>query len=249
MDRAMTPDDFLSIPFTNRVQELLFRFAGRRDQGVDTGYLFTLNQDLFFERYLFNDHVYNAPAPSLPGIRITPGVSIFNSLTGPYSEQFIMCPITDTAVQSNLRGQTNVIKLHGSFNWRTPDARSLMVVGTEKTRQIAGVPLLAWYSDVLKAVLFSGDVRLMIVGYGFGDEYINATIAEAIESYGLKVFIWGRGSNLKDRILAAPHGSAIWKGLLSTVTQPMREVFPPSQEISEEYQRIRRVFVNDQTIW
>jgi hypothetical protein len=184
----------------------------------------------------------------LPGIRVTPGASIFNSLTGAYSEQFIMRPFTDIAAQPSLRGQTNVIKLHGSFNWRTPDARSLMVVGTEKTRQIANLPLLAWYSDVLKAVLFSGNVRLMIVGYGFGDEHINATIAEAVSSYGLKVFIWGKGSNLKDRILAAPHGPAIWKGLLSTATQPMKEVFPSNQEVTEEYRRIRRVFFDDQTV-
>jgi hypothetical protein len=148
----------------------LFRFAGRRDQGVDTGYLFTLNQDLFFERYLCGHISIAAPAPSLPGIQVTPGLSIFSGLTGPYSEQFIMRPFNDPAAQATLRGQSNVIKLHGSFNWRTPDARNLMVVGTEKTRQIASLPLLAWYSDMLKAVLFSGAVRLMIVGYGFGDE-------------------------------------------------------------------------------
>jgi hypothetical protein len=161
-DRAMTPayDPSTWINYY-KVQELLFRFAGRRDQGVDTGYFFTLNQDLFFERYLFNGHVSSAAAPSLPGIRLTPGLPIFSSLTGPYSEQFIMRPLTDTAAQPNLRGQSNVIKLHGSFNWRTPDARSVMVVGTEKTRQIASLPLLAWYFDVLKAVLFSGNVRLM----------------------------------------------------------------------------------------
>ena len=124
-----------------------------------------------------------------------------------------------------------------------------MVVGTEKARQIANLPLLAWYFNVLKAVLFSGDVRLMIVGYGFGDKHINTTIAEAIKSCGLRVFIWDRGSNLKDRILARPDGPAIWKGVLSIATQPMREVFPASQEVTEVYRRIRRVLFDDKTIW
>jgi hypothetical protein len=48
MDRAMMqaydPSTWINI---YKVQELLFRFAGRRDQGVNTGYLFTLNQDIF----------------------------------------------------------------------------------------------------------------------------------------------------------------------------------------------------------
>ena len=154
MDRAMTPAYDPSTWINHyKVQEFLFRFAGRRDQSVDTGYLFTLNQDLFFERYLYNQHTSSAPAPSLPGIQVTPGLSIFSSLPSPYSEQFIMRPFADPAAEVKVRGQTNVIKRHGSFNWRSPDARNLMVVGTEKTRQIGSLPLLAWYFDILKAVL------------------------------------------------------------------------------------------------
>jgi hypothetical protein len=122
-----------------------------------------------------------------------------------------------------------------------------LVVGTDKTKQIADFPLLSWYSDIFKAVLFAGDVRLVIVGYGFGDEHINAVIAEAVEKHGLKVFVWSN-SDPKDRILAAPHGLAIWNGLLSTVTEPMVEVFPPNQDITEEYRRIRRVVFGDQRV-
>lgn len=71
----------------------------------------------------------------------------------------------------------NVIKLHGSFNWRSSDGHNVMVVGTEKTAAIARMPLLSWYMDVFKQVLNAGDVRLMIIGYRFGDEHVNATIA------------------------------------------------------------------------
>jgi hypothetical protein len=46
---------------------------------------------------------------------------------------------------------------------------------------MADFPLLSCYSDIFKAVLYAGDVRLMIVGYGFGDKHINAVIAEAVE--------------------------------------------------------------------
>jgi hypothetical protein len=46
----------------------------------------------------------------------------------------------------------------------------------------------------------------MIVGYGFGDEHVNAVIADAVEYHDLKVFIWDTGPNLMDRVRAAPHG-------------------------------------------
>jgi hypothetical protein len=65
------------------------------------------------------------------------------------------------------------------------------------------------------------------------------TIADAVEYHGLKVFIWDAGPNLRDRVLAAPHGASIWKGLLSIATRPMIEVFPSNQAETEEYRRIR----------
>jgi len=47
----------------------------------------------------------------------------------------------------------NVIKLHGSFNWRSDDGQNLMVVGTDKTAKIAAMPLLTWYAEIFKQVL------------------------------------------------------------------------------------------------
>lgn len=112
-----------------------------------------------------------------------------------------------------------------------------MVVGTEKTRQIDELPLLAWYAGIFKRVLMAGDMRLMIVGYGFGDEHINAVVADAIANHGLQVFIWG-GSSIKERVLAGAHGGMIWSGVMSTASQTMREVFPPSQAETGEFKRI-----------
>jgi hypothetical protein len=80
----------------------------------------------------------------------------------------------------------------------------------------------------------------MIVGYGFTDEHVNGMIAEAVESHGLKVFIWDTDSNLMDRVRTAPHGASIWNGLLSLASRSLIEVFPGTQEQTEEYARIRR---------
>lgn len=158
-----------------------------------------------------------------------------------YSDDVIMQPVSDQG-RWCLFGQFNIVKLHGSFNWRTADGRSVMVVGTAKTAQVASLPLLVWYAATFKQVLTAGDVRLLIVGYGFRDEHVNAVIAEAIEHYGLKVFIWDTGANLKDRVLEAPYGTVIWKGLLSTATRKMIEVFPSNQAESGEYRRIKQTF-------
>jgi hypothetical protein len=81
-----------------------------------------------------------------------------------------------------LRGNFTIVKLHGPLNWQTASPQSAMVVGTAKTKQIAASPLLAWYLDVFKSVLPTGDVRLLAIGYGFGDEHVNAAIADATKS-------------------------------------------------------------------
>jgi len=136
----------------------------------------------------------------------------------------------------------NVIKLHGSFNWLSADGKQIMVVGTQKAGQIASLPLLSWYADIFKNVISVGAVRLMIAGYSFADEHINAVIAEAIENHHLSVFIWNTAPDLKYLVHKAPHGSRIWKGLIGAATRPLIEVFPSDQSVTEEYRRIQSTF-------
>lgn len=238
MDRevARIPDPWINI---YKVQELLFRFCGRRGPSVSAGYLFTLNQDLWPERYMFNEHVSGSFSPGLPGLRSRPNQRLFTADIGNYSDNFIMQPIEEPSMHAELRERFNVIKLHGSFNWRTADAEMQLVVGSGKDKQIQESPLLSWYFDIFKQVLSAGGVRLLIAGYGFGDEHVNSTIADAVEHYGLQIFIWDTGADLRNRVLAAPHGSSIWKGLLSTMSRPMIEVFPSNQAESYEYRRLQ----------
>jgi hypothetical protein len=49
-------------------------------------------------------------------------------------------------------------------------------------------------------------------------------------------------SGVRGRVMAMPHGPKIWKGLISTATRPLIEVFPSSQDETEEYRRIRDTF-------
>jgi len=118
------------------------------------------------------------------------------------------------------------------------------VVGTEKSKQIDDVPLLTWYWEIFKRVLTAGNMRLMILGYGFGDEHINATVADAAKNHGLQVFVWG-GSSIKERVLAATHGKEIWDRVIGIATQPMIDVFPSSQDETGEFWRIWRSFFGE----
>ena len=223
-----------------KVQELLFRFFGQPGQGFDTGYMFTLNQDLWPERYLYNEHVSGAAGGSLPGIQRLPNQGLFTGDLGAYSQEFVMNPAVDPKTHGSLRQRFNIIKLHGSFNWRTTAGRDEMIVGTGKTKQIATSPLLSWYWDIFRRVLSAGGVRLLIAGYGFGDEHVNAAIACAIQRYDLRVFIWDVRSDLRERVVAMPHGKAIWQGLLSTSTRSLMEVFPSGDHTETgESRRIR----------
>jgi uncharacterized protein len=224
------------------VQDLVFRFAGAPGDKNDAAYIFTLNQDLFPERRFYNEHTMGAPAPALPGITMRPGVRFFTTGVPEYSQGLELQPITDPANNGRLKGQTNVIKLHGSFNWRSPDGANLLVVGDGKAAQIDVHPLLAWYRDIFHHVLAAGDVRLMIIGYGFADAHINAAIADSIEDHGLGVFIWNTAPDLKALVTAAPHGARIWNGVIGAATRSFIEVFPSDQARTEELLRIKSEF-------
>ena len=148
----------------------------------------------------------------------------------------------DSAVSSiSLSKKFNYIKLHGSFNWRTQTGTELMVLGSKKSQQILEQPLLGWYHEVFKNLLFAGDVRLMIIGYGFGDEHVNEIIAQGIHEHGLRIMVWDRHQGF-EWITKKPSGDKIIAGLIGFESRDLMDVFPPSQMKTESYQSIRNTF-------
>ena len=221
------------------VQELLFRCWGLHGQRINAGYLFTLNQDLWPERYLYSSVTYGAPRPSLPGLKVGANVPLFMTTLGPYRDELIMQPVAEPAAHGSLIGSFNVIKLHGAFNWQSSGQDSVMIVGAGKDAQIGNSALLSWYFEIFKRVLSAGDVRLLIVGYSFADEHVNAAIATAVERHDLKVFIWDTNDDLVRSLKDKLNGPQILNGLLSTSSRPLSEVFPGNQVETGEYRRIR----------
>jgi len=236
--------DFINI---NGVQRFVFRLFSPPDTrgSIDTGYFFTLNQDLWPERFLFNEHVDHAKAPTLPGVRPKVGQQFFHT-SCPLEFADLLVEIDPDDVEPSFtghRGQFNLIKLHGSYNWRVSGGSPAMVIGDKKATQILNFPLLTHYHNAFLEVLQAGDMRLMIIGYGFGDEHINSVIANAVEESHLKVFVWDTRPDLLDWLRnGALHGNEILKGLITTEPRRMIEVFPPDQSVTETYDNLVKSF-------
>jgi hypothetical protein len=64
----------------------------------------------------------------------------------------------------------------------------MRIIGGNKAVLIEQQPLLKWYNEEFAKRLLSPEVRLMIIGYSFGDSHINRMIVEGVE-VGLKLFI------------------------------------------------------------
>lgn len=247
-DQAILSTDFFNNEDINiyGVQKFLTRFFG-----IDSGYLFTLNQDLLLERKFFNYDTYAPypPRPSLPGIN--PHPKWFTSLFGNLDpdrlpKDYIRNIEGDNFKPVSLLKQFNYFKLHGSFDWRDGSGTELLIVGGGKAEAIDTSPLLKWYSEVFRSVCMNGDVRLFISGYGFADKHINEILAEGIRQAKLKVFIHNtmQPEAMKELLNQKPYGKDIWFGLLGYSSRPLIEIFPGNQRRTQELEHIEKsIFV------
>ena len=90
-------------------------------------------------------------------------------------------------------------KLHGSSGWLLTDGgKPLLVIGRGKTGAIAERPILRWTYEQFEQYLQPDDTRLMVIGYGFGDDHINQSLVDA-----------HRAGKLKMIYLVQPSGKAI----------------------------------------
>jgi hypothetical protein len=137
--------------------------------------IFTLNQDLLLEFH------YNAGHPPsrwvgsyYPGIE--PEVATLLN-----SGEVVRIERRVGTVKGMDASRQPIYKLHGSVEW-VDGSGSLFVVGGGKEAYIQSKPLLSQYFEFFKEHLHRPNARLMIIGYGFGDEHINQLLVEASRS-------------------------------------------------------------------
>jgi len=147
--------------------------------------IFTLNQDLLLEicymqQLPLGGRWNSAILPAMLG-RQQPDA---HPLDGP--EKFIWTPNGDMRIDA--RSQP-IFKLHGSSNWMDDGGKPVLIIGSGKSGAIQRYPVLKEYHAQFATRLKQPDTRLMIIGYSFQDEHINAVIENASSSCGLLTFL------------------------------------------------------------
>jgi hypothetical protein len=157
------------------------RSLGKYLTGFDA--IFTLNQDLLLELHYRNENVALWHGTRwqgwvMPGLRPLPVTDHFNRASNRWrpAEPF----------QSSPRTQP-YYKLHGSSGWVTDDGQPLLVIGRDKTGTIAHHPILRWSYQQFEAYLGRDDTRLMVIGYGFGDDHVNQSLIDAHQAGKLRL--------------------------------------------------------------
>lgn len=216
-------------------------------------FFFTLNQDLFVERLM----PFTEKPITSPGISrriVSPG--LMNSKRPLEIDAFIEAPARDEldttkdiTTLSSL--ECHYIKLHGSFGWKSsdPDRSNMLVIGRNKEDQMANEPLLIWYFDLFKQVLFQGGIKLLIIGYGFRDKHINKIIAEAIERHNLKLYIISpsKSEEFKEKLIRADstHGEQIFSSLANYFKASLGDIFPPNGSDSHKWKELNSTYFAD----
>ena len=154
---------------TIKFKELLKGF----DKPNGSGFIFTLNQDLFLDNNIsmFPEIMYEIPVEGVPinnpdfpfeRIRLNISYDKFDEFKSSKQKYF-----------NKTNPRIFYIKLHGSQDWYKADNSQIMVIGHGKNERIQVKPILEWYFDIFKAQLAKDDTKLLIIGYSFRDEHIN----------------------------------------------------------------------------
>jgi hypothetical protein len=146
--------------------------------------IFTLNQDLLLELHYHRRenvalwHNTRWRGAEIPGLRPLPHTDPFDRTSAKWRPEE---PFRHNA------SMQPYYKLHGSSGWLTDDGKPLLVIGREKTGTIAHHPILHWTYQQFECHLLRDNTRLMVIGYGFGDEHINQSLIDAHQAGKLKM--------------------------------------------------------------
>lgn len=164
------------------------------------GPIFTTNQDLLIER-TYTDGNARPMHLSRPGVREIDGSRVLSSSgcdspLGDPSPSFQPDAVTKLSVAES----GAYVKLHGSLDWSQGNG-SNMIIGLGKEWQLADNGILGEYLALFKRTVAQAS-RLLIIGYSFADAHLNSVISQAVNSTGLKLFIWDPCSiaGLKERL-------------------------------------------------
>lgn len=223
----------------DRVNDLIARFAGQR---YEKGFVFTLNQDLFIERYYSSQQKLVYPGVSVNSIRFNIGRD--KELE---QEDLARIPTQQEELQrykSGLKslGDLYYVKLHGSYDWRDAHNQKKLVIGVTKHEQIEIEPILSWYFELFEEVLSLPERRLLIIGYGFRDPHINEVLAKSIIDSKLKIFVVNPTDpeRFQETTLGntGSHKRTLWDGIIGYYPFSLEEFFPYGTSSTQHYRTL-----------
>lgn len=204
-------------------------------RGSDKGWFFTLNQDLYMER----KKNYRSPG------------AFFGPSSIDRNVQTITLP-DEAGVEKikNTLNNSSYIKLHGSYGWVSCRGGSQMVIGKNKEDSINQEPLLRWYFEIFKNLIYEGNKKLLIIGYGFGDIHINDILLKGVEEHGLNLYVINPTDPevFKNKLEGKPEQPAsyeiskyskLWSGVRGYFPYSLRQIFPPNQETTTIFSEIK----------
>lgn len=192
---------------SNNLKQLLKGF----DKPDGSGFIFTLNQDLFLDENIkmFPDILHEIPVQGAeaksndyPFERLRLNIS-YNNFDEFKNDKQKFFNKNDPRIY--------YIKLHGSQDWFKDDNNQIMVIGHGKSERIQVEPILEWYYDIFKQQLNKANTKLLIIGYSFRDEHINQVIYDNKDN--LKIYIINPQSfeNFSRELATRPFGNEIKK--------------------------------------
>ena len=173
--------------------------------------IFTLNQDLMLE-------LHYMPGRTVEHKRkwrgaAFPGISLPENWAEVLPSDRLGQVLCEAATLDHDPREQPIYKLHGSVNWRTKDGSNIVVIGEGKEAAISGSSLLSSYMAEFSRCLSAGKTKLMVVGYSFSDQHLNALLAKASADAGLQTY------------LVNPSGLAVFDPPANALIKPANEVF------------------------
>lgn len=226
---------------------LFLKKFSKNDNG--SGFVFTLNQDLFLE-WLFNQYKSSEKNLLLEGREIkyfgpidTPRFA-WHWYQYPLKRSFINHVILPTSKELDTWAKNNFIvdnnqsfpfyvKLHGSFGWYKEEKNYTPIIGSNKLKKTNQEPLLKFYKSKFKEIL-DEKVAIWVIGYSFSDKHINSMLINSMIKHKSSLFIIDVKplNKLYDHILQYPK---LYKALdehLSGYYQcKLSELFPSNSNV------------------
>lgn len=230
--------------FQNHIKRMVGTFLTRFDA------IFTLNQDVLLENYYVNDNIALTGKKKWAGAQL-PGMCRVPTPDPMHSNSWARStwtPLPEDGFKVDPAFQP-ILKLHGSSNWAHADGRPMLIMGGAKAREIGQTPILNWYASVFEESLTAQPSRLMVIGYGFRDDHINAAIGKAVER-GLKLFVIApEGAELARRLnptrergmiaMATPLEGILEQSLIGASRRQLRDIFGGD---TAEHNKVMRFF-------